>query len=87
MNYKKHKQEYGRAFLARDLSAFTKNFMDALKTPLPTTSLFYSSPIYWAKREQTCAERLIKYIYLLEQNQQHISSVFVGMKGVGKTTL
>jgi hypothetical protein len=66
---------------------FINNFEEAIKVPLPEDSNYCSDKFLWTKRELRCLKKFAKDIYLCEKGLNNISSVFVGMKGVGKTTL
>jgi hypothetical protein len=62
------------------LGLFTKDFIS-------TESPFYVDPVNVTKREERCLIPLANRLRLAFRGENHISSILVGMKGVGKTTL
>jgi hypothetical protein len=82
-----YQAKYTKYILEKDLQGFVRNFVEAIQVLLPEDSIYYSNPFLWTEREFYCVRALAKHIYLLEQNMATNSSIFVGMRGVGKTTL
>jgi hypothetical protein len=66
---------------------FCSNFVAAVQVELPRDSPFWTERIHWTSREEECVKRFARKIFNLERGEKHNSSIFVGMKGVGKTTL
>lgn len=67
---------------------FATSLLDLFtKDSIPTESPFYVDSVNVTKREERCLIPLVNRLRLAFLGENHISSILVGMKGVGKTTL
>jgi hypothetical protein len=80
------KENYHKEVQALDHKKFCENFEAAIQVQIPD-SKYTSDAFLWTERELRCVRELAKKIWLCERNAKDNSCVFVGMKGVGKTTL
>lgn len=66
---------------------FTVRFLGVLNKHIPVTSPYHCDELHITEREMNCLISIIKSLELAMRNENHISKILVGLKGVGKTTL
>jgi hypothetical protein len=67
---------------------FEATFWDVLNNKqIPETSSYHCGELHITTRETNCLNSIIKSLKLATRNENHISKILVGLKGVGKTTM